>query len=178
MQALVRPLRLAAVAAGPSSMPSLARGQQLRALAVAGRVVVGGDGNGGAAQQRRRAAPKAVLEMTDTAAERIRGLLERRREREPAIAVRVGIKSRGCNGLSYTMNYALEKAKFEEEVEKDGARIFIESKALMHVIGTRMDFVEDDLSSEFVFHNPNAEAACGCGESFTVADQGKTQANG
>ena len=66
----------------------------------------------------------------------------------------------------------------EEEVEKDGARIFIESKALMHVIGTRMDFVEDDLSSEFVFHNPNAEAACGCGESFTVADQGKTQANG
>ena len=56
----------------------------------------------------------------------------------------------------------------EEEVEKDGARIFVEPKALMHVVGTTMDFVEDDLSSEFVFHNPNAEAACGCGESFTV----------
>ena len=175
---LLRSQRLAAALAraGPSSSLSLAT-TQLRGLAVAGRVVVGGDSSGGT-PQRRRAAPKAVLEMTDTAAERIRGLLERRREREPAIAVRVGIKSRGCNGLSYTMNYALEKAKFEEEVEKDGARIFIESKALMHVIGTRMDFVEDDLSSEFVFHNPNAEAACGCGESFTVADQGKTQANG
>ena len=55
-----------------------------------------------------------------------------------------------------------------QEVEKDGAKIFVEPKALMHVIGTTMDFVEDDLSSEFVFHNPNAEASCGCGESFTV----------
>ena len=70
--------------------------------------------------------------------------------------------------MSYTMGYAAEKAKFEEEVEMHGVKVFVEPKALMHVIGTTMDFVEDDLSSEFVFHNPNAEAACGCGESFTV----------
>ena len=87
---LLRSQRLAAALAraGPSSSLSLAT-TQLRGLAVAGRVVVGGDSSGGT-PQRRRAAPKAVLEMTDTAAERIRGLLERRREREPAIAVRVG----------------------------------------------------------------------------------------
>ena len=67
------------------------------------------------------------------------------------------------------MNYATSKAKFEEEVEQHGARVFVEPKALMHVVGTTMDYVEDDLSAEFVFHNPNAEASCGCGESFTVA---------
>ena len=69
------------------------------------------------------------------------------------------------------MQYALEKAKLEEEVEQHGARVFVEPKAVMHVIGTTMDFVEDDLTSEFVFHNPNAEASCGCGESFTVSSR-------
>jgi len=143
-------------------MLSLVRGQR-RGLAAAGKVVVG------AAGRRSRLQLKAALEMTETAAARIKDLLDRRRKKEDVVAVRIGIKSRGCNGLSYTMNYAAEKAKLEEEVERDGARIFVEPKALMHVIGTTMDFVEDDLSSEFVFHNPNAEASCGCGESFTVA---------
>ena len=73
--------------------------------------------------------------------------------------------------MSYTMQYAVEKAKLEEEVEQHGVRIFVEPKAIMHVVGTTMDYVEDDLSSEFVFHNPNAEASCGCGESFTVSSR-------
>ena len=132
--------------------------------AAAGRVTIGSEPT-----RRRKLAPKAVISVTENAAERIRELLENRQKREPDVsAVRVGIKSRGCNGLSYTMGYAAEKAKFEEEVEMHGVKVFVEPKALMHVIGTTMDFVEDDLSSEFVFHNPNAEAACGCGESFTV----------
>ena len=142
-----------------------------RGMAAAGRVVIAG------AADRARPKMKAALEMTEEAAERIKDLLERRNEKEPAVAVRIGIKSRGCNGLSYTMNYATEKKKLEEEVEhENGARIFVENKALMHVIGTKMDYVEDDLSAEFVFHNPNAEAACGCGESFTTADQQQQKA--
>ena len=150
-------------------MLNLLRGQRRSLAAAAGRVVIGGDA---AAPPRRKLARRAALEMTESAAIRIRGLLEKRRQQEPAIAVRIGIKTRGCNGLSYTMNYALEKSKMEEEVERDGARIFVEPKALMHVIGTTMDFVEDDLQSEFIFHNPNAEASCGCGESFTVGKKG------
>lgn len=124
------------------------------------------------AKRASRLPAKAALAMTESAAERIRELLESRKENgDEAIAVRIGVRTRGCNGLSYTMNYASEKAKFEEEVEQHGAKIFVEPKALMHVIGTTMDFVEDDLTSEFVFHNPNAEASCGCGESFTVGNQ-------
>ena len=112
---------------------------------------------------------KAVLEITESAAKRLNELLQKRQQQDDAVAVRLGVKTRGCNGMSYTMNYATSKNKFEEEVEQHGARVFVEPKALMHVIGTTMDFVEDDLSSEFVFHNPNAEASCGCGESFTVS---------
>ena len=106
--------------------------------------------------------------QTETAAARISALLEGRRETEPVDAVRVGIKSRGCNGLSYTMNYATEKRKLEEEVVQHGVRVLVEPKGLMHIIGTTMDYVEDDLSAEFIFHNPNAEGSCGCGESFTT----------
>jgi len=137
-----------------------------RGLAAAGRVVVASDG-----AKRRRLPRKAVLEMTETAAQRIGELLERRQAQEPAVAVRIGVKTRGCNGMSYTMQYAQEKAKLEEEVEQHGVRVFVEPKAIMHVVGTTMDYVEDDLSSEFVFHNPNAEASCGCGESFTVSSR-------
>mmetsp|Transcript_29488 Transcript_29488/g.61996 ORF Transcript_29488/g.61996 Transcript_29488/m.61996 type:complete len:137 (+) Transcript_29488:413-823(+) len=108
------------------------------------------------------------VRQTESAAKRISELLAKRREHEPVTAVRVGIKSRGCNGLSYTMNYATEKQKLEEEVVQHGATVYVAPKALMHIIGTTMDYVEDDLASEFVFHNPNADASCGCGESFTV----------
>jgi len=131
----------------------------------AGRVMVGEQA---APAARKRAPRKAALELTENAARRISDLLSRRPSEQEVIAVRIGVRTRGCNGMSYTMNYATDKAKFDEEVEKDGARVFIESKALMHIVGTTMDFVEDDLTSEFIFHNPNAEASCGCGESFTV----------
>jgi hypothetical protein len=97
-------------------MLSLVRGQR-RGLAAAGKVVVG------AAGRRSRLQSKAALEMTETAAARIKDLLDRRRKKEDVVAVRIGIKSRGCNGLSYTMNYAAEKAKLEEEVRATRAPV-------------------------------------------------------
>ena len=74
----------------------------------------------------------------------------------------------GCNGISFTMNYAEAKKVTDEEVSEKGVRVFIEPSALMKVVGTTMDWKEDALSAEFVFANPNAKSVCGCGESFNV----------
>ena len=72
------------------------------------------------------------------------------------------------NGLSYTLNYADEVGKFDEVVEQFGVQVIIEGKSVMHVVGTKMDYQEDRLKSEFVFINPNSKGSCGCGESFTT----------
>jgi iron-sulfur cluster assembly 1 len=108
---------------------------------------------------------RAALNVTPAAVSRIRDLLK---DRPEAIALKISVKQRGCNGLSYTLDYAKEKAKMDEEVDLDGVKILIDKKAQLTLLGTEMDFQESKLSSEFVFNNPNIKGTCGCGESFNI----------
>ena len=107
-----------------------------------------------------------AMTVTEAAAERIQALLAKRNK--PSVGIRIGVKSRGCSGLTYTVEYADEKGKFDEIVEDKGVTILIDPKATMFIIGTQMDFVEDKLQSGFTFTNPNEKGRCGCGESFHV----------
>lgn len=113
---------------------------------------------------RNPVAKKAVVELTAAAANRIRDLLQSRHKEY----IKLGVKKRGCSGLSYTLNYADTKGRFDELVEEHGVRLLIDPAALMHVLGTKMDYIDEPLKSEFVFINPNAKGQCGCGESFTT----------
>jgi len=107
-----------------------------------------------------------AISITDAAAEHIKALLAAR-EKESA-GIRVGIRTRGCSGLSYTIEYADEISKFDEVVEDKGVRVLIDPKAVMFLIGTEMDFKEEKFKSGFTFTNPNEKGRCGCGESFNV----------
>ena len=111
-------------------------------------------------------ARKQALTVTEAAAERIQALLAKRGK--PSIGVRIGVRARGCSGLSYTIEYADEKGKFDEIVEARGVTVLIDPKAVMFILGTEMDYVEETLESGFVFRNPNEKGRCGCGESFHV----------
>jgi iron-sulfur cluster assembly protein len=109
---------------------------------------------------------RQAMTLTEAAADRIRALLAKRGK--PAVGIRVGVRSRGCSGLTYTLEYADEKGKFDEVVEDKGVTVLIDPKATMFIIGTEMDYVEDKLQSGFTFRNPNEKGRCGCGESFHV----------
>ncbi|KAJ8293271.1 Iron-sulfur assembly protein 1 [Rhodotorula toruloides] len=100
--------------------------------------------------------PKAV--------DRIRGLLD---QPSPKL-IRVGVRNKGCAGMSYHLEYVDKPDKFDEVVEQDGVKVVIDSKALFSIIGSEMDWQEDALQARFVFNNPNIKDACGCGESFIV----------
>ncbi len=112
-----------------------------------------------------RSMPKA-LTITEAAATRVKELMAR--SEKPLIGLRVGVKTRGCSGMSYFVEYAEEKKKFEEVVEDKGVTILIDPAATMFLIGSEMDYAEDKFQSGFTFKNPNEKARCGCGESFSV----------
>lgn len=114
---------------------------------------------------RKFAARRAAITLTPAAVEKLRSLLKSETDDN---ALKIGVKQKGCNGLTYTLDYAKEKGKFDEEVTQDGVKIYIDSKAQLSLLGTEMDYVEHKLASEFVFNNPNIKGTCGCGESFHV----------
>ena len=117
-------------------------------------------------KNRRSKRPDAII-VTKNAANRISELMSGA-DGDP-IGIRLGVKRRGCNGLSYTLNYAYdENPKEEQVIVSPEIKIMIEPMALFSVVGTTMDYVETELSSEFTFENPNSKGECGCGESFTV----------
>ena len=106
----------------------------------------------------------AILTMTESASARVRELMAK----DEGIGLRVGVKNGGCAGMEYTMEWAKEPKPFDEVVEQDGAKVLIEAKALMFLLGTQMDYQTGILKSGFVFNNPNQISACGCGESVEI----------
>jgi iron-sulfur cluster assembly protein len=113
--------------------------------------------------QRER--PKPV-KLTDAAATRIQAIMAGADGQVQG--VRVGVTNGGCAGMSYTMDYAAEAKPFEEVMEDKGVKVFIDPKAILFLIGTELDFVQEKLGARFVFNNPNQTSACGCGESVSI----------
>jgi iron-sulfur cluster assembly protein len=113
----------------------------------------------------RRERPKPVR-LTDAATARVREIMAGADGRY--LGVRVGVKNGGCAGMSYTMEYASEAKTFEEVVEDNGVKIFIDPKAILFLIGTELDFVQEKFGARFLFRNPNQTSACGCGESVQI----------
>ena len=107
-----------------------------------------------------------IIKLSDNAANRIKEIMSS--ADDSTIGVRVGVKSGGCAGMSYLMEYAKEIRANEEVIEDKGVKVFIEPKAIMYLLGTEMDYKKEKFSSQFVFNNPNETERCGCGESFKV----------
>ena len=107
-----------------------------------------------------------IIKLSNNAAERIKLIMSK--AQNTAIGVRVGVKSGGCAGMSYVMEYAKEIKPNEEVIEEKGVKVFIDPKAIMYLLGTEMDYKKEKFSSKFVFKNPNETERCGCGESFKV----------
>ena len=108
-----------------------------------------------------------LLSLTPAAIERVRHLVTTLGN--GAAGIRVGVKTAGCSGLTYTIDFAREIAPGDEVIEAEGVRVVVDPGAVMYLAGTEMDFVEDRLGASFQFRNPNEASRCGCGESFTVA---------
>ena len=108
-----------------------------------------------------------VIKLSTNAAERIKEIMSKAEDK--AIGVRVGVKSGGCAGMSYVMEYAKDIKPNEEVIEEKGVKVMIDPKAIIYLLGTEMDYKREKFSSQFIFKNPNETERCGCGESFKIA---------
>ena len=109
---------------------------------------------------------KQIITLSDNAAARIKEIMSAAEKN--SLGVRVGVKSGGCAGMSYIMEYTKEVNPNDEVIEDKGVKVFIDPNAIIYLLGTEMDYKEDKFSSQFVFKNPNETERCGCGESFKI----------
>ncbi|MHA6723852.1 HesB/IscA family protein [Sphingomonas sp. RS2018] len=108
----------------------------------------------------------AALTLTEGAERRIADLMAK--APEGTVGVKLSTPRRGCSGLAYSVDYVSEAAPFDEAIATPGGMFYVDGASVLYLIGSTMDWVEDDFTAGFVFANPNAKGACGCGESFTV----------
>jgi iron-sulfur cluster assembly protein len=116
-------------------------------------------------ETRTRQRPAAVS-LTPAAEARVAALMAK--APEGAVGVKLSTPRRGCSGLAYSVDYVSEAHPFDEKIETPGGVFYIDGASVLYLIGSTMDWQEDDFAAGFVFANPNAKGACGCGESFTV----------
>jgi iron-sulfur cluster assembly protein len=108
----------------------------------------------------------AALNLTERAEARIAELMAK--APEGTIGVKLSTPRRGCSGLAYSVDYVSEAAPFDEKIETPGGTFYVDGASVLYLVGSTMDWAEDDFAAGFTFENPNAKGACGCGESFTV----------
>jgi len=116
-------------------------------------------------QTKPRQRPAAVR-LTPSAEARIADLMQR--APDGAVGVKLSTPRRGCSGLAYSVDYVTQEAPLDEKIETPGGTFYIDGASVLYLIGSTMDWREDDFAAGFVFENPNAKGSCGCGESFTV----------
>ena len=107
-----------------------------------------------------------IIKLSDNAANRIKEIMSG--VESNAVGVRVAVKSGGCAGMSYVMEYTKEINPSDEVIDEKGVKVFVDSAAIIYLLGTEMDYKKEELSSTFVFNNPNETERCGCGESFKI----------
>ena len=107
-----------------------------------------------------------IIKLSDNAALRIKEIMSS--DENQSLGVRVSVKTGGCAGMSYVMDYTKEVNPSDELIEDKGVKVFVDSAAVMYLLGTEMDYKKEELSSSFVFNNPNETERCGCGESFKI----------
>ena len=107
-----------------------------------------------------------IIKLSDNEATRIKEIMTN--AQKDSIGVRIGVKTGGCAGMSYVMEYAKDSNPNDEVIEDKGVKVFVDAGAVMYLLGTEMDYKKEELSSSFVFKNPNETERCGCGESFKI----------
>lgn len=106
-----------------------------------------------------------MITLTENAAQRVNGFLENRGK---GLGLRLGVKTTGCSGMAYVIEFVDEQDETDSVFESNGVKVFVDPKSLIYIDGTEVDFVKQGLNEGFEFKNPNAKDECGCGESFTL----------